>query len=62
VHAKEIRELKLKTEAKGLTLIPLKVYLKGGRIKVALGVCRGKAQHDKRDALKQKAMRREMQI
>ena len=60
VHAKEIRELKLKTEAKGLTLIPLKVYLKNGRIKLDLGVCRGKAQHDKRDALKEKAVRRDM--
>ena len=61
VHAKEIRELRLKTEAKGLTLIPLKVYLKGGRVKVELGVCRGKALHDKRDALKKKAMRRDLE-
>ena len=61
VHAKEIRELKLKTEAKGLTLIPLKVYLKHGKIKVDLGVCRGKQAHDKRDALKEKAIRRDME-
>ena len=61
VHAKEIRDLRLKTEAKGLTLIPLKVYLKGGRVKVELGVCRGKALHDKRDALKKKAMRRDLE-
>ena len=60
VHAKEIRELKLKTEAKGLTLIPLKVYLKHGKIKLDLGVCRGKQAHDKRDALKEKAIRRDM--
>ena len=40
VHAKELRDLQLKTEAKGLTLIPLKVFLKNGRIKVDLGVCR----------------------
>lgn len=61
VHAKEVRELRLKTEAKGLTLIPLKVYLKRGRIKVALGVCRGKALHDKRDTLKKKAMKRDLE-
>ncbi|MBQ6136473.1 MAG: SsrA-binding protein SmpB [Kiritimatiellae bacterium] len=61
VHAKEVEELRLKTEAKGLTLVPLKVYLKGGRIKVAVGVCRGKALHDKRDALKKKAMRRDLE-
>ena len=61
VHAKEIRELQLKTEAKGLTLVPLKVYLKHGRIKVDLGVCRGKQLHDKRDALKKKDLRRELE-
>ena len=61
VHAKEVEGLRLKTEAKGLTLVPLKVYLKGGRVKVALGVCRGKQLHDKRDALKKKAMRRDLE-
>ena len=61
VHAKEVRDLRLRTEAKGLTLMPLKIYLKHGKIKLALGVCRGKAQHDKRDALKQKALRRDME-
>jgi SsrA-binding protein len=61
VHSKEVKELKMKTEAKGLTLVPLKVYLKSGRIKVELGVCRGKALHDKRDSLKQKALKRDMQ-
>ncbi len=61
VHAKEVEELRLKTEAKGLTLIPLKVYLKGGRVKVAVGVCRGKQLHDKRDALKKKALRRDLE-
>ena len=61
VHAKEVRELQLKTEAKGLTLIPLKVFLKNGRIKVDLGVCRGKQLHDKRDALKKKALRRDLE-
>ena len=57
VHAKEVRDLQLKTEAKGLTLIPLKVFLKNGRVKVDLGVCRGKQLHDKRDALKKKALK-----
>lgn len=61
VHAKEVRELQLKTEAKGLTLIPLKVFLKHGRIKVDLGVCRGKQLHDKRDSLKKKALRRDLE-
>jgi SsrA-binding protein len=61
VHVKEVAQLKLKSEAKGLTLVPLKLYLKNGRIKLALGVCRGKQMHDKRESLKQKALRRDME-
>ena len=61
VHQKEVVDLRLKTEAKGLTLVPLKMYLKGGRVKVSVGVCRGKALHDKRESLKKKAMRRDME-
>ena len=60
VHAKEVRELKMKTEAKGLTLVPLKMYLKRGRIQLELGVCRGKALHDKRESLKNKAIERSL--
>ena len=59
VHRKQIEDLRLKTEAKGLTLIPLRLYLSKGRVKLELGVCRGKQLHDKRDALKQKAMKRD---
>jgi SsrA-binding protein len=61
VHSKEVCELKMKSEAKGLTLVPLKLFLKRGRIKLDLGVCRGKALHDKREALKQKAVRRDLE-
>ena len=61
VHAKEVAELKMKSEAKGLTLIPLKLSLKHGRIKLDLGVCRGKALHDKRASLREKAVRRDLE-
>jgi len=61
VHAKEVRELKMKTEAKGLTLVPLKLFLKHGKVKVDLGVCRGRQLHDKRDALKKKALSRDLE-
>ncbi len=61
VHSKELRELKMKTEAKGLTLVPLKLYLHHGRVKVDLGVCRGKALHDKRESLKKKDLTRELE-
>ena len=61
VHAREVAELKMKSEAKGITLVPLKLSLKHGRIKLDLGVCRGKALHDKRASLREKAVRREME-
>jgi SsrA-binding protein len=61
VHAKDVLDLRMKTEAKGLTLVPLKMYLKHGKIKVALGICRGKALHDKRDSLKAKSLKRDME-
>lgn len=61
VHSKEVEELRLKTESKGLTLVPLKIHLKRGRIKVDMGVCRGKQLHDKRESLKKKALTRDLE-
>lgn len=61
VHRRQIEDLRLKTEAKGLTLIPLRLYLSRGRVKLELGVCRGKQLHDKRDALKKKALKRDVE-
>ena len=61
VHSKEVAELKMKSEAKGLTLIPLRLHLKRGRVKLDIGICRGKALHDKRASLKEKAIRRDME-
>lgn len=61
VHAREIVDLKMKSEAKGLTLIPLRLYLKNGRVKLELGVCRGKQLHDKRENLKERALKRDME-
>ena len=53
-HSKEIEALRLKSEAKGLTLIPLRLYLKRGRVKLELGVCRGKSQVDKRETIRRR--------
>ena len=50
LHKEEIKRLIRKTEEKGYTLIPIDFYLKNGRVKVTLGVCRGKKQFDKRAA------------
>lgn len=59
VHRQEIKRLKRKVEEKGLTLIPTKVYLKGNLVKVQVSLCRGKALHDKRDAIKERDLDRQ---
>lgn len=56
----EIKELDGKLSQKGLTLLPLKVYTKGRRIKVELGLAQGKRQHDKRERLKKRVATREI--
>jgi SsrA-binding protein len=56
---KEIRKLIGKTQEKGLTVVPLRVYLKRGRIKVELGVARGKKLIDKRETERRKEADRE---
>ncbi len=48
MHAREIDRLKRNIEEKGLTLVPLSLYFNGGRVKVELGLARGKHQYDKR--------------
>ncbi|PWX46655.1 SsrA-binding protein, partial [Clostridium perfringens] len=47
-------------QQQGVALIPLSLYLKNGRVKVNLGVCRGKKNYDKRDTMLEKAHKREM--
>lgn len=59
LHKKEIKKLEDAIQLKGLTLIPIKLYFKDNRLKVSLGVCRGKKDYDKRDAIKDRDMKRE---
>jgi SsrA-binding protein len=59
LHQKEIRKLIGKTQEKGLTLVPLRVYFKKGRIKIELGVARGKKFFDKRETERRKEADRE---
>ena len=61
LHKAEIRKLKAQVQQKGYTLIPLSVYLKDGRMKLELGVCRGKQLHDKRDDLADRDAKRDME-
>ncbi|MCA9799278.1 MAG: SsrA-binding protein SmpB [Cyanobacteria bacterium HKST-UBA04] len=57
---REIKQMQAKVQEKGLTLIPLKVFFKGPWVKVELGVCQGKKLHDKRDTLKAKDAKRQI--
>ncbi|MCF0241962.1 MAG: SsrA-binding protein SmpB [Treponema sp.] len=61
LHREEIKRLIRKVEEKGYTLVPLDVYLKNGRVKVTLGVCKGKKLFDKRDTIKTRDLQRETQ-
>jgi SsrA-binding protein len=59
MHRDEIRKLHGKVEEKGLSLIPLDLHFRGGRVKVELALGRGKKLHDKREALKERSLERE---
>jgi SsrA-binding protein len=60
LHTYEIKRLFGKTQEKGLSLIPLKLYFKGGRAKVQLGLAQGKKSYDKRHSIKDKEEKREL--
>ena len=60
LHRNEIRKLDSLVMRQGYTLIPLEMYLKNGRVKVQLGVCKGKQMHDKRDSMAKRDSDREI--
>jgi SsrA-binding protein len=59
LHRAEIRKLIGRTVEKGLTLVPLRMYLKNGRVKMAVSLARGKKMHDKRETIKRREQDRE---
>ena len=59
LHKKEIKKISQAIELYGLTLIPLKAYFKENKLKILLGVCRGKKNYDKRETIKQRDIERE---
>lgn len=59
LHAQEIRKLIGKTTERGLTLVPLRMYFKRGRVKVAVALVKGKQAHDKRETLRKREVDRE---
>ena len=61
LHREEIRRIRRKTEEKGFTLIPLSFYFKKGRVKVELGLCKGKKSYDKRADIRERDVLRDVQ-
>ncbi|MBE5766092.1 MAG: SsrA-binding protein SmpB [Clostridiales bacterium] len=61
MHKAEIRKLQQAVMLKGLALIPLSLYLKDGRIKMEIAVCKGKKLYDKRDTMAKQDAQREME-
>ncbi len=61
LHKSEIRKLDAQIMRQGYTLVPLSIYLKDGRVKMELGLCRGKQLHDKRDSIAKRDSDREIQ-
>jgi SsrA-binding protein len=60
LHRREIARLVGKVAERGLTLVPLRLYFKGGRVKAEIGLARGRKLHDKRSAIREREVRREM--
>lgn len=56
----EILKLRDKLEISGYTLIPLKLYFKNNKVKILLGICKGKKNYDKRESIKEKDIKREL--
>lgn len=61
LHKKEIIKLKEKIEKEGYSLVPLKVYFNKNKVKVLLGLCKGKKTYDKREVLKEKEIKRKIE-
>lgn len=61
LHRHEIKRLIGKVQEKGFTLVPLRLYFKNGKVKVELGLARGKARYDKRENIKKRDVDRELQ-
>lgn len=60
MHKEELKRIQRKADEKGYTLIPLDCHLKNGLVKITLGVCKGKKQFDKRAAIKERDVNRDL--
>ena len=59
-HSREISKLRVKLQDQGATLIPLKMYFKGNKVKVLIGLARGKKSYDKRQTIKDRDAKRDI--
>jgi SsrA-binding protein len=59
LHRQEIRKLIGKTTERGMTIVPVRMYLKNGRVKIAISLAKGKKAHDKRETIKRREADRE---
>ena len=59
LHGEEIRKLIGKVEEKGMTLVPVRMYFKNGRVKIAVSLAKGKKEYDKRETIKRRETERE---
>ncbi len=59
MHKKQIRKIFDEVRIKGMTIVPIRVYLKDGKAKLEIGLAKGKKQYDKRDAIKERDVERE---
>ncbi len=58
LHKKEIKKISQMIEVQGLTIVPLKLYFKENKLKVLIGICRGKKNYDKRESIKERDIKR----
>lgn len=61
LHKKEIKKIAQAITLKGYTIVPLKLYLKNNKLKVELGICHGKKDYDKRESIKEKDIKRDIE-
>lgn len=59
LHKREILKLRDKVDQEGLTLVPLKLYMQKNKVKILLGLCKGKKNFDKRETMKERDLKRE---
>ena len=61
LHKKEIKKISQMIEVQGLTIVPLKLYFKDNKLKVLIGICHGKKNYDKRESIKERDIKRDVE-